>query len=619
MNFLISNKPDLNIESFSQETGEDIGKRDLNGWSLYSTEQIGFKSSNSFLLTEGYIRNLQLPSGNLEAQYESCSRIIEHSWPVPQHLTGSFSSLKINLDTNEIILCNDLIGIYPLYYLKLGKHFFISNSIIWLGAVSGAKRDETGIFQRSFGPEFCNLGRRTILEGCKRLLPGEWLRFSSSGDLIESKYDNSLYSNLSSPTGKTDFFKEYWTGFKKELEFCLAGKKKVNLALSGGMDSRILLGAIDSRKDLRCLTYGEGDNYEVNIAKRLAKTKGSSFSNFHNPQLNFPGIDQLRDYTFRTEAIHLCSWLEILENVEVNKEVLLIGDISTAVTGRTIRKFNTKAYQRKNFLSHNLFNKKYEFEVNTPASFKAWKNRIRVKFVRYYNQMNIDNLGLEIDLEELRAKFEKDISSLFERIDSHNLPYIELVDELFTWYTHTRFPMGKQILLNRSKFLPFCPALSVQLMRISSNIPPQDRLNLGFVRKLFSRIGELKELGKIPTSQVPLIPLNAPHLMRIPVWGFRKMMDEYLIKKLVKNGDPNRRYRLFKSNNWVDAYQRDDLEEILESYFSSNQLGEAYLNGIKQQAIKRKKLEHWPFANMNIMNAAALNTELDFIHKLQGT
>ncbi|MDR5589716.1 hypothetical protein [Christiangramia sp. SM2212] len=617
MNFLISSAPDLNLDPLEKESGEVINNMHLGGWSFYSSQIQGIKGRSIFSIVEGYLRDLSLQDDDMESNLNSSVQIIEKSWPVPSNVSGSFSLVTINLDTNKVITCTDPVGIYPLYYLERKGRFFISNSIIWLGAITSVDTDETGIFQRSFGPEFCNLGRRTILEGCNRLLPGEWIKFNSSGKVLERKFDDTLYQDIPQKESSPELISRYWNTLTQELEYCLKDKNKVNLALSGGMDSRILLGAISADKELNCLSYGANENYEIKIAEKLARIKGAEFNNYHQPDLNFPSVETLKEYTLKTEGVHLCSWLEILENVSGNNEVLLIGDISTAATGRTIKKFNSKAYQKKNFINHTLLNKEYEFEINTPDSFKEWKDKITWKFIRYYNQKNIDNLELKINVDELREKLSKDLSLLFKRIESHKLPYIELVDELFTWYTHTRFPMGKQVLLNRSKFSSYCPSLSVQVMRFTSNIPPQERLNLGFVNNLFKNIEDLKKLSRVPTSQVPLIPLNAPHLLRIPVWGFRKIMDDYFIKKLVKEKNANARYRLFNSNNWVEAYQRDDLNKVLNDYFEFSYLGKNYVNAIKTQAQKRKSLEFWPFANMNIMNAAALNTDLFFINKMR--
>ncbi|UJH92501.1 hypothetical protein LZ575_08445 [Antarcticibacterium sp. 1MA-6-2] len=59
-----------------------------------------------------------------------------------------------------------------------------------MGAVTGCEFDEAGIVQRSLGPEYSTLGSRTILKGCKRLLPGEYLRYSFKGERLQQKFDN---------------------------------------------------------------------------------------------------------------------------------------------------------------------------------------------------------------------------------------------------------------------------------------------------------------------------------------------------------------------------------------------------------------------------------------------
>ena len=613
MNFLLTNKPQISKRHLIKDSDEKIQNKKINGWDFWSSSSLNLKQTNShFSIIDGYIKDLNLSYLDEEAQVDSCLEEVGN-WPLPQNITGSFSCTRVDCSSSEIILCNDLIGIYPLYYLNFKGYLYISNSIIWLGAVSGAEIDETGIFQRSFGPEYCNLGRRTILKNCKRLLPGEWLKFNSEGVLLETRFDNSLYSEISPQTKNKTFSRDYWSAFKKELEYCLGTNSKVNVALSGGMDSRILLGGIAPNKKITCLTYGEDKNYETKIAKNLAKIKGTDFNNFHYPSYNFPQVDLLRKYTLKTEGVYLCSWLEILENIEGNNEPLLIGDLSTAITGRTIKRFSSKSYQKSNFFNHILLNQGFKFELNTEKSFEDWKKNKIGKFKKFYLQSNIDRLGLKINLKELKINFDQDISVLFDRIKSHNLPFIELVDELFTWYTHTRFPMGKQVLLNNSKFKAYCPALSLQIIRIASNVHPSHRLNLGCVRKLFKEVDDLKALSKVPTSQVPIVPMNFPHWLRIPVWGVRTKIDDYLIKSLVRKKDPSKRYRLFNSNNWVLVYQNEQMEKNLADYFKINYLGEGYIKSIKNQALGRKELIQWPFANMNIMNAAALNTELRLI------
>ena len=216
-------------------------------------------------------------------------------------------------------------------------------------------------------------------------------------------------------------------------------------------------------------------------------------------------------------------------------------------------------------------------------------------------------------MEEIRSNVTSDLLELFSRIENHQIKYIDLIDELFTWFTHTRFPMGKQILINNYKFKAFCPALSTAVIRYASNIHPSLRLNQKFIRLLFKEKEELKLLSKIPTSQIPILPLNFPDVVRFPLWAVRSKMDEYLIKRLIKAKDPTLRYRVFNSNNWVEVYQNPKLEKNIESYFKKNHLGKEYIKHVISLAKQRRDLNQWPFANMDIMNAAALNTELELI------
>ena len=73
-----------------------------------------------------------------------------------------------------------------------------------------------------------------------------------------------------------------------------------------------------------------------------------------------------------------------------------------------------------------------------------------------------------------------DYDELFNRIKEHKLPYDEIHDEIFEWYTHARLPMGQQVLIYGSKFNAVCPPMSLNIMRMSSSIHPKYRLDYRF-------------------------------------------------------------------------------------------------------------------------------------------
>lgn len=608
MRFLLSNK-DLNHRNDGIK--DEFFYRRIDSLNLIIDQVDHLKArENMWYINQGYLRDC---SNDLKVNDQKIIHDIANSWPVNDSSTGSFSSVICNPDKSEVIICNDPIGVYPLYYLKNQDGFYISNSIILIGNFADIEFDEAGIIQRTTLPDYSELGSRTILRNCKRILPGEWIRFNFAGKKVESKYDNTLF-NFDLHDDPDIVADNYWSVFKEELDFLLKEESDITVALSGGMDSRILIGGIPENKNLSCISYGADNSYEIGIAQKLANLKKASFKSFSNIQLNFPKFSILEKYVRKTEAVYLCSWLEILENIKVEpNNVLLLGDLSTALTGRSIKRFSSKEYQKKNFLKHSLLSKDYELEENNNENFLRWKDETLNYYLGFYTSKTIKARELEISREELVKNIKYDLNQLFQRIDSHKLKFIEQVEELFTWYTHTRIPMGKQILINNSSFKSYCPGLSLRVMRYSSSIHPNQRLNNRFIDRLNKRIPILRRLGKIPTSQIPLIPQNTNNIIRFPIWALRSSIDNILIKRIVKTKDSSKRYRLFSSNNWVKIYQNPELEINLKEYFKSGHLGCEFMKQIKRRGLERRDLKKWPFANMDIINAAALNIEIDHI------
>lgn len=597
----------------------DLKIKNIGPFNLLINELGDLKNlKNYYNITEGYLRDLNKNVDDKVGQEESSVIHMANSWPLPENITGSFSSLLINKNTFEITICNDLIGPYPLYYLKSREEFLISNSIILLGTLSKTGYDDAGIIQRCMGPDFINLGARTIIKNCRRLLPGEYINFDSSGKIIKTKYDNSLYQNISHSSQDHSLHKEFLKAYKKELSYCLNYSKKVNIALSGGIDSRITLGLLPEDKIIKCFTFGEKENYETKIAARLASKKDAVFKSFSQPELYFPDVETLSKYTLQSESVYYCSWLEILENAKPETDIpLLLGDLTTALTGRTIEKFSTKKFRQENFFKYYLLKKDYEFEENNIETFKKWKTSKLNKLDLWYTENRLSQFDFGANREELIAFLHEDIQELFERIEQHNLPFIELCDELFSWYTHNRVQVAKQILICNTNYNCYSPSMSIQIIRKASNIHPNLRLNFRFIKKLVRESNELKKLFKIPTSQAPLIPQNFPDFIKFPVWGLRSKVDQYLIKRLMKHKDISKRYRLFKSTSWPEIYQNPRMEQHIQGYFKNNYLGEGFYRNLIKQSVKRKNLEQWPFANLEVINASSLNLELDLIKNLR--
>ena len=573
-------------------------------------------TEGNLFLHDGYLRDLNKETNDIEGQQQSVVNAISKGWPLTPNYTGSFSAALIDMEGQQIFLCTDQVGLYPLYYLQKDDEFYISNSIILMGAVTGCDFDEAGIVQRSLGPEFATLGSTTLLKGCKRLLPGEYLKFSIEGELLQQQFDNRLFQQLKEPFGDDSTIEEYWKAYKKEVEYCVNYSSKVNVALSGGIDSRVVLGAIPAEKEIECFTYGDPDNYETKIARKLCSLKKGRFHSCSNPELYFPDPKTFRRKVIETEALELCSWLEITESIQRKKnEPLLLGELCEALPARNIKSFSSKEFRKKNFFKYFIKKENYSFTEANDANFEQWKEKIRHQFEKYYHDRNLQKFGFKIDREQLLRSLLLNLEELFNRIEAHGLPFVELYDELFSWYTYTRMHLSKHLLVANSKFDAYSPAMSLQMLTFTSSIHPNQRLNYRFAKKLFRRNPELKKLNRIPTAQAPLVPQNFPDLIKFAMWGIRSTADQYFIRRMMKKKDPASRYRLFKSINWANVYQHPDMEKNLKAYFEPNEIGITFFEDLYKQAVERKELKQWPFANLNIINAASLNVELNSIRK----
>ncbi len=616
MNFIISNKPikeQLLIHFSDKMNNKKIG----NLFYYYEAHCTDFENDDLHLIINGYWLDLESETQDIEKQNLVIAEEAISKWPFSKNISGSFAAVILNKHTEEITFCNDVIGIYPLYYKIQGAHFFISSSQQLASLAPSVEIDEAGVAQSVLGYEHSLVASRSLLKDVKRLLPGELIKLNSTDFNYIKHFDNCLYGDMEQNSKITNSqLEEFWKHFSNELEILTKRYANVNLALSGGMDSRLILGGLPKDQKIKCLTYGTEDSYEVNIAKKLTRIKDCEFESFSDLELYFPEKHVLDSYQKTTEAVNILSWLEILENANSTPEkLLLLGDMCEVLPGRNIKTFGGRKQRIKNFLKYFVLNKDYKFTEATAESFDIWKKSKLKKYLRNFKDNKIRDLNINISVEALKKEITNDLNEIFERIAAHNLPYAELYDELYAWYTHSRIPMGKQILICTSKYKSVCPAMSLAILRRSSNIHPNARMNYRFMNKLFSRIKQLKVFKKVPTSQAPLIPRYFPSAMLFIVWGLRSKIDEFLIKRLMKKRDPNKRYRLFKGLNWVKIYQHKNLEDRLDDYFKSNHIGEKYISKIKKTILKRKTLENWPLSNIDIMTLAALNSDLECISK----
>ncbi|HEY7550447.1 MAG TPA: hypothetical protein VH913_13155 [Hyphomicrobiaceae bacterium] len=172
----------------------------------------------------------------------------------------------------SVTVANDWLGFRQLYWWRGDSVGAISTSARALAALAGGGLDQAGLgVQAMIGWQ---VGDRTIFEGV-RAVPPATIATLEAGSVRLRRYAEPLTAD--GPVPSLDEAVEEMAGILvRWLSGYLEGHPDATLQLTGGHDSRILLGAVPEkqRRGLRALTLGEDDHPDVVIAARLSRKYG---------------------------------------------------------------------------------------------------------------------------------------------------------------------------------------------------------------------------------------------------------------------------------------------------------------------------------------------------------
>ena len=552
---------------------------------------------------------------NNSLNYQSCfadfvCEISDKKWPLGDEWTGSFAAVTYSSAKDEITLCNDVIGHFPLYYANAGDGFIGGTSLIALGRSLGCEADAVGVLQRITVP-FCNYGRRTLLKKVFRLMPGERLKWKPCEMEVRREYDNSLCETVVD-TDLNSSSRQVWDCLRNEIATAIGDSQKLSVATSGGWDSRLILGGISKDKlSVNCLTYGGEDLYETRIARRCAEDIGATHEFFSIEEKYFPSRRQIETLIKETESANYFEWFGIIEKARLRsaKVPLLLGDLCESIDGRYMTEFSTKKARIISFLSQ-LVGKRETFEESGEAAFKHWQDEKTIEItsalLANLNHLSADLTG-SLTEKQIAAEITDDLETSFARVSDNAPLFSAMYDELFIWFHRIRFLLGNQINWLSSAFNPVSPALSMRFLRLITTIHPRQRIRKRLMNAIID-LPEFDELSRIPSAQIPFISSRAPSLIRDVLWGLRSVVDQMMIKRNLKNKNVNGRQRVLRSLDYVKEYRRKATAANVEGWFSGRYIESGdYLRLLKERA----ELEAWTLINVDIAAPANVSIILD--------
>ncbi len=190
------------------------------------------------------------------------------------HVNGNFSAAIWNSGRQLLLLVTDHIGSYPLYYAQLGDVLVFASGARAVARAPGLRREVDAAALAEMLAYDHLFGDKTLFCGVHLVPPGTILRFER-GALSQSKYIDLQFPQ------DYDLYDEayYIDGWVERVQQAVArrarGPAPVGVLLSGGLDSRTILGLlVENGMEVRTSTFGIPGCDDEMSARAMAQLLG---------------------------------------------------------------------------------------------------------------------------------------------------------------------------------------------------------------------------------------------------------------------------------------------------------------------------------------------------------
>ncbi|MBI3154322.1 MAG: hypothetical protein HYZ20_02840 [Burkholderiales bacterium] len=203
-----------------------------------------------------------------------CLRLYEeHGRDAFARLSGSFCLVIHDPRTRELLLVSDRLGSRPLFYgttADAALVFATQVSAVLESAQIARSLDRGAIL------EFCAnqrvFGTKTYHQGVGILPPATVLRYHDGRVTLEPYWQLQYRPQ---PGSIEDYADELASTMRRAVRRITDKGRRTALLLSGGLDARMILAA--SEAELSCYTFGDYENFETEVARRVTGLKGNAF------------------------------------------------------------------------------------------------------------------------------------------------------------------------------------------------------------------------------------------------------------------------------------------------------------------------------------------------------
>lgn len=197
-------------------------------------------------------------------------------------LNGAFILALWDGRASKLLVANDRIGLYPLYYAQTATSISFASGVRALMVDPSLPRTIDLVGMAQFLAFDHMLDDRTLLESA-RLLPQASCLTWQNGRLKCSRYWELRYLERHPLRSEEDYLEELKTLLRKAIRRQAPGDLSAGLLLSGGLDSRMLLGLLSevtNPRELHTFTWGVAGSDDARFARELAAARRTRHHEF---------------------------------------------------------------------------------------------------------------------------------------------------------------------------------------------------------------------------------------------------------------------------------------------------------------------------------------------------
>ena len=382
-------------------------------------------------------------------------------------LNGSYAIFIHDKIEEKFYILTDKNSVIPIYYSFKRNYLCFSWDIScvlrWLGSCD---LDYENIFSWMLvgGRGF---NESTRFKKIKRLNPGGILEIDKEKFIL---HESKLFCYLSGNEKIDDLIDGFVDGLKQSIKIRTENYESVCLGISGGLDSRIVLSALNDSfdGDINCFTYGPDLFNEKTIANQVTSTIGINnvnisfpddiYLNFYNDGIYYSGGASMFKHGIQIHMYHS------LKNY-FSTNGLIQGSALDLVLGSSFSNENIVGIKNKNDL--------VEYYI------KHFFNYSRNSFVNLFKDRNIGEHYYDYSVELVKNSLKKiDGDFAVDWNDAFSFEY-----RIKRWYNYNLiYPLYSFDLL--------LPTYDNYLIKLISKIPWRERLFSSFRIKILERMNK---------------------------------------------------------------------------------------------------------------------------------